>query len=80
MTISRIMYCCTFCADNNPEMCGYFARDNLRLMPDGNWLCDGCFDNRDFDPSDDRCWSDFPEPPEYGPVSDDPVSTTGEQK
>ena len=70
----RIMYCCTVCADANPEMCGYFDRTNLRVMPDGDWLCDSCFDettqaDRGADPDGDGlCWSDFSPPPEYGPL------------
>lgn len=79
MTENRVMYCCTFCADNNPEMCGFFDRDNLVVMPDGRWLCDSCFDETDpeergSDPEGDGlCRSDFPHPPEYGPLSGDPV-------
>lgn len=75
MTFARIMYCCTFCADNNPEMCGYFGRDDLRLMPDGRWLCNSCFDDTDQaergndDENENKYWSDFPEPPEYGPIA-----------
>ena len=73
MSISRIMYCCTLCADANPEMCGYFTRDNLRVMPDGEWLCESCFDETDQaergnDNEDEiRVWSDFLQPPEYAP-------------
>lgn len=73
MSDTRIMYCCTFCADNNPEMCGYFDRDNLRVMPDGRWLCDSCFDEawqdrQTGEETEAKCWSDFPAPTEYGPV------------
>lgn len=75
MTDERIMYCCTFCAENNAEMCGYFDRTNLRVMPDGRWLCDSCFDETDQiergnndEESDGLCWSDFQPPPEYGPL------------
>lgn len=73
MTDQRIMYCCSFCADNNPEMCGYFGRDDLRVVDDGRWLCCSCFDDEAFefrrDEDDDRCWNDFPQPPEYGPLA-----------
>lgn len=64
----RIMYCCSECADNNPEGCGYFDRSNLRVMRDGRWLCDGCFDN---EPLEDLpgTWGDHQEPPEYVAVS-----------
>jgi hypothetical protein len=66
------MYCCTSCADTNPEACGYFVRDSLRVMPDGRWLCDGCFDEDYFEgrytEKGDKCWSDYPQPPEYAPA------------
>jgi hypothetical protein len=68
MSDQRIMYCCTDCADNNAEACGYFDRDNLRVMPDGRWLCAGCFDETIFDRDEsdrEKCWSDYPQPPEY---------------
>ena len=72
MTEKRILYACTECADNFYESCGWFDKTNLRVMDDGRWLCDGCFDQDFFsfrrDEGDDRTWSDFPEPPEYGPL------------
>jgi hypothetical protein len=39
---NRIMYVCTECAESNPEMCGYYDRTNLGVMPDGRWLCENC--------------------------------------
>src|ERR1700677_2713311 len=36
----RIMYVCSECADNNPEGCGHYDRNDLRAMPDGRWLCE----------------------------------------
>ena len=71
MTAQRIMYCCTFCADNNPEMCGYFDRNDLRAVPDGRWLCASCFDDLTFEErgededGDRKCWNDFPPPRAY---------------
>lgn len=35
MTEQRIMYVCSECADNFPEACGHFDRNDLRVMPDG---------------------------------------------
>ena len=78
----RIMYVCSWCADNEPEMCGRFDRNDLRVMPDGRWLCDGCFD--DLDPDEKgateedsaQCWNDFPAPPEYGPIALPPQKST----
>lgn len=66
MAEKRIMYVCSDCADWAPEQCGYYDRDDLREMPDGKWFCSACFDNADRT-NDDRCWSDYPLPPEYGP-------------
>lgn len=59
--IERIMYVCTFCADNNPEMCGRFNRRELRVMPDGRWLCENCLEEEIFE-GETPC---FPSPPEY---------------
>lgn len=43
MTEQRIMYVCSSCVDEIPEACGHFDRRELRVMPNGDWLCDGCF-------------------------------------
>lgn len=73
---SRIMYVCSDCADNNPEGCGHFDRNNLRVLPDGKWLCERCFDeltpgDRGDSPDDDeyKKWNDFPPPREYAPLA-----------
>lgn len=69
--MSRILYVCSFCADNNPEMCGHYDRTDLAVMPDGRWLCESCFDEERPAPNDDEeCAPSFvemPRPPEYGP-------------
>jgi hypothetical protein len=70
MTEQRIMYVCTECADHNPEGCGHFDRGDLRVLPDGRWLCEGCFDDttaadRGEDTEEYRGWSDFPAPRQY---------------
>lgn len=65
----RIMYVCSQCADNYPEGCGHFDRNDLRLMPDGRWLCEGCFDDTDQvdrgnkDEDQYVSWADMPVPP-----------------
>lgn len=64
----EIMYVCDQCADDAPEACGHYDRNALRVVPTGEWLCEGCFDERSFDLKDDEfmpMWSDFPSPPEY---------------
>lgn len=45
MTQKRIMYVCSECADNDPESCGRYDRNDLRVMPDDRWLCEGCFED-----------------------------------
>ena len=74
MPAKRVMFCCESCADNYPEGCGYFNRDDLRVMPNGVWLCDGCFTDcdaydygfRDRDEDEEIAkpdWLDLPVPP-----------------
>lgn len=85
----RIMYCCTNCVDNYSEACGYFDRNDLRVLPDGRWLCDGCFDDTDQtergnDNEDDeyRGWGDLPAPQEYvalPPSQPAPLVGTGKE-
>lgn len=63
-----IMYICGPCWDGNPERCGHFDRHELRVLPTGEWVCGGCFDDWEFDVEDDEfrpSWSDFEPPPEY---------------
>jgi hypothetical protein len=64
---NRIMYVCSDCADDAPDACGHFDPAELRVMPDGRWLCDGCYDderNSDMPPFDS-----LPPPPIYLPSS-----------
>lgn len=42
-----IMYVCENCKDNNPEGCGRYDREEIRLTPAGQWLCDDCFGDTD---------------------------------
>ena len=75
MSDQRIMYICSDCSDNNPESCGRFDRNDLRVLPSGKWLCDECFDETtsgdrgETDEDENKRWCDFPAPPEYGPLS-----------
>ncbi len=79
MPAKRVMFCCESCADNYPEGCGYFDRDDLRVMPNGKWLCDGCFTDcdaydygfRDLDEDEEMAkpdWRDLPVPPALVPA------------
>jgi len=66
----RIMYVCTLCADENPEGCGHYDRLALAVMPNGDWLCEQCWDevppgSKRTDENDERGFSDFPHPAEY---------------
>jgi hypothetical protein len=63
----KIMYCCEDCADNMPEQCGHFDRTEVRVAPDGRWLCEDCYDD---DVSEDAPnWSSCPPAPEHVPAS-----------
>lgn len=42
---SKLMIVCEVCADNYPEGCGHYNRSNLRVAPDGRWMCESCFDD-----------------------------------
>jgi hypothetical protein len=75
MRYHRIMYVCSDCSDSLPESCGFYDRNDLRVIPDGRWLCEGCFDDTDWkdrgeDPEAEtsKLWADFPAPPEYAPL------------
>lgn len=80
----RIMYVCSECADANPEGCGHFDRNDLRVLPGGQWLCEGCFEEAsprdrgmipdDAEGEDTRGWFDLPAPPEYSAM---PPATRG---
>lgn len=71
-----IMYVCEPCQENAPECCGYNDRKDIRVMPDGTWVCEFCFQENasDFDvrplseDGDMPIFSDFENPPEYKPA------------
>jgi hypothetical protein len=77
MSHQRIMYVCSDCADGNPEGCGHYDRCDLRVLPDGRWLCESCFDDTDqiergnHDEDAYKHWGDLPMPPEYAVSSPD---------
>lgn len=46
----RILYVCSVCDDDgNQEFCGRADPADLRVLPDGRWVCDGCYDEKDAD-------------------------------
>lgn len=52
----RIMLVCQSCEQNNPEGCGHFTADTLRLSRDGSFVCESCWD----DLGDELRWIDLP--------------------
>ena len=40
--VPKLHYVCEPCYLNAPEQCGRL-REDIRIMPDGRWLCDECF-------------------------------------
>lgn len=63
--VTKILYVCEECEDGCPEICGK-AREDLRVMPDGRWLCEDCFDASILVTKIPR-YSDLPMPPNYVP-------------
>ena len=62
----RIMYVCDPCLENNPEASGHFDRDELRVVPDGRWMCDSCYEFE----YERKLWHLLPMPPEYIEVNE----------
>jgi hypothetical protein len=72
-----IMYTCAVCYDHCSEACCRVDRNELRVLPNGQWVCEGCFDETpneifglpaDYDGDRPR-WSDFKAPPEHVPAA-----------
>lgn len=78
-----IMYACATCYEHCSEACGHADRTELRVLADGMWLCEGCFDELSYEAfglpadhdGDKPLWSSFPPPPEHVPVAQLPPST-----
>lgn len=45
MADPKIMYVCQPCYENAPEACGRFDRKELRVLPDGTWVCSECHEH-----------------------------------
>jgi hypothetical protein len=67
MSDKRIMYVCAECAVHSPEGCGHFDRNQLRVMPSGEWSCEGCYDEATT--LDRPDWNKLPVPPAYFAVA-----------
>jgi hypothetical protein len=71
-----IMYVCEPCYVDCSEGCGHMDRTEVRVLPDGRWVCEGCFDDLPDEalglPADydglRPFWSSFSPPPEYKPA------------
>jgi hypothetical protein len=68
MSDHRIMYVCSACSDEYPENCGHYDRSELRVMPDGRWLCAECYDEENYQTKIGIPFASLPIPPEYEPV------------
>src|SRR5208282_669777 len=61
----KIAYVCGSCWENNSEASCYERREELRITPNGEWMCDCCYE---YDPDKDQnaiAWDKLPLPPEY---------------
>lgn len=58
MSGPQIMFVCDYCSEHNPEMCGHYDAEDIRLAPNGSWLCESCFDEET--PSELGRFSDAP--------------------
>lgn len=68
--LGKLMYVCACCADNNPEGCGHYNRNDLREWPEEGgstiWLCKDCYDSHtseDLGGGAKPVWSSLPIPP-----------------
>lgn len=66
-----IMYVCGPCYEHEPERCGYVDRNELRVLPTGEWVCGGCYSSwEDWLTDDDGerqqlpLWGELPPPPD----------------
>jgi hypothetical protein len=42
---TKIVYVCERCAEKFPEACGHYNADELRRTPDGEQVCESCWDD-----------------------------------
>jgi hypothetical protein len=73
----KILYVCKNCEENYNEGC-CFPREDLRVLPDGSWVCHTCYDDAPWwtfieypkdEDAEQPFWNDLPAVPEYGPVT-----------
>lgn len=77
----HIFYICSDCYDADTETCGRNAPSDLRIMPNGRWLCEDCFGENDAydigiqhdeagEIGDKPTWQSLPIPPAYSSAPD----------
>lgn len=74
----RVYFMCQSCEDHNPEG-AVGPRSDIAVMPDGTWLCDGCYSDcdksaygliaSDVDDFEFPRFEDLPRPAPYGAPS-----------
>jgi hypothetical protein len=72
----KIAYVCENCWENNSEASCHEDRKELRVCPDGQWMCDSCYEyDPDHESDENRTpWHELPAPPEYKPAALSAVS------
>ena len=72
MTKALVFYPCENCEEHYPEGSLHLDRSEVRVLPDGEWVCEGCYDDLLIHATWPR-WRDLPKPPEHRA---EPVSET----
>jgi hypothetical protein len=72
-----ILYVCESCSDISPETCGKYDRSELRVLPNGDWICEDCILQNE--ETKGVLWESLLPPPEYGPMADAPTVAVGRQ-
>lgn len=62
------MYVCEFCEESSPEGCGHVDRKELRVMSDGRFICEYCYEDIPQMVDIPVKWSTLPLPPTYIPT------------
>jgi hypothetical protein len=75
---TKILYVCQPCHENAPEGCGHGDPTDLRVLPDGTWVCgdchqaiyDGEYPQGEYDAENPPpAWADLPAPPVHAAQS-----------
>ena len=60
--MKHILYMCDSCAD----LASFRNASDLRILNNGNWICEDCYDEESTIEAPD--WRKLPKPPRYMPV------------